>query len=94
MSSSHHETGGIEVRIISGESLLEAMEEGRKEEEGRGMSGGYIHQGDTIINGLLPDTGMPSESVYCAHFSEKPGTLSSLGGVSTTPSLYLIDLSY
>ena len=48
---------------------------------------GYNCQGDPIQNGLFPDTGKPSASVYCSHFLENPGTLYSLVGVCTTPSL-------
>ena len=61
------DTGGVEVRLMSGEILLEAREEGRRRKEG-------VCQEDTSIegvhfrNGLLPDTGMPPESVFCAHF--------------------------
>ena len=51
------------------------------------MSGGYQIQRDIIRNGLFPDTSKPHASVFCAHFSDKPGTLSSLGGVFITSSL-------
>ena len=55
--------------------------------------GGYRHQGDPIQNGFLPDTSKPHVSVYCAHFSDKTGNISSLGGVCTTPLLDSTELS-
>ena len=61
------DNGGVEVRLMSGEILLEAREEGRRRKEG-------VFQEDTSVqgvhfrNGLLPDTGMPPTSVFCAHF--------------------------
>ena len=54
------------------------------------MSGGYLCKSDTIRNGLFPDTGKSPSSVFCAHFLDKLGTLSSSGGVFTTPYLDLI----
>ena len=65
----------------------------RREEEGRGLSGGYRSQGDPIRNGLFPDTGKPPASVFCSHLSNKPGTLSSFGDVCTTPPPNLIEFS-
>ena len=44
-------------------------------------------------NGLFPDTGKPPASVFCAHFSDKPGTLSSSDGVCTTPYLDSIEFT-
>ena len=66
-SSPMLDTGGVEFRLISGKSILEAWEEGRREKEG-------LYQEDTIIkgvhfrNGLFPDTGEPPASSSCAHF--------------------------
>ena len=57
------------------------------------MSGLYQVQGDPIRNGLFPDTGKPPISVFCAHFSDKPGTISLLGGVFTTPYLESIEFT-
>ena len=79
------DTGGIDVRLMSGESLLEAKEEGRF------LSVGYRCQGYPIRNGLFPDTSKPPTSVFCAHFSDNPGTLSSTVSVCTTPYLELIE---
>ena len=48
-----------------------------KEGKGRYLSVGYQLQGYPIRNGLFPDTGKPPASVFCAHFLDKSGTLSS-----------------
>ena len=58
-----------------------------KHEEGRGISGRYWHPGDSIINGLFPDTDKFPANEYCDHLSDNPGTLSLLGENFTTPSL-------
>ena len=91
-SPSQLDTGGIEVRLTSGESLLESREEGRRRKEGvcqedTGVMGIYFR------NGLFPDTGNPPASVFCAHFSDNPGTLSLSGGVCTTPYLDSIEFT-
>ena len=86
--SPQFDTRGIEVRLMSGESLLEAScrEEVRRRKEG-------VCQEDTRVkgihfrNGLFPDTGKPPEGVFCAHFLDNPGTLFLSGGICTTPYL-------
>ena len=83
---------GVEVRLVSGESLLEAMEEGRRRKEG-------VCQEDTGVKGihfrneLFPDTGKPPASAFFAQFWAKPVTLSSSGGVCTTPYLDSIEFT-
>ena len=68
----HLDTWGVEVRVISGESLLEARDEGRRRKEG-------VCQEDTGVkgihfrNGLFPDTSKPPANVFCAHLLDKPG---------------------
>ena len=57
------------------------------------MAGGYWRQVDPIRNGLSPETSSSPASVFCAHFLDTPGTLSSLGGVCTTTYLDLIDFT-
>ena len=64
-----------------------------KEEEGNCLSGGYRNQVDPVRNGLFPDTGNTSASVFCTHFLDKPGNLYLLGGVCTNYSLESIKFS-
>ena len=77
---------------ISGESLLEARKEGRRRKEGVSQED-ISTKGIHFRNGLFPDTGKPPESVFCAHFSYKPRTLSSSGGIFKKPYLDLIDFT-
>ena len=44
-------------------------------------------KGVHFINGLFPDTSKPPASVFCDHFSDKEGTLSSPRIICTTPYL-------
>ena len=44
-------------------------------------------------NGLFTDTGKPTASVFCTHFSDKPGTSSLSGGVCTIPYIDSIDFN-
>ena len=64
-----------------------------KEEEGNCLSGGYRNQVDPVRNGLFPDTGNTSASVFCTHFLENIGTLSSLGKCFTINSIDSINFS-
>ena len=57
------------------------------------MSGGYRHQGNPIQNGLFTDTGKPPESVFCAPFLDKTGTLSLLESVFTATYLDWIEFT-
>ena len=58
-----------------------------------------VYQEDTGVkeihsqNMLFPDTGKPPSSVFCAHFSYKPGTLSLSGGVCKIPYLNSIEFT-
>ena len=58
-----------------------------------GLSGRYRCQGDTIRNRSFPDTDKPPTSVFCAHFLDKPETLSFSGGVCNIPYLFLIEFT-
>ena len=77
------DTGLIEARLISRETIR--GQGGKKEEEVRFLSGGYQRHGNSIQNVLLPNNNNPPAIIYCAQLLEKPGTLSSLGSVCTTP---------
>ena len=77
---------------MSVESLLEAREEGRSMKEGVCQEDTGI-KGIHFLNGLFSDTGKPPASVFCDDFLDKPGSLSSSGGVCTTPYLYSIDFT-
>ena len=59
-SSPQFDTGGIEVRLISGESLLEARcrEEVRRRKEGVFQEDNGV-KGIHFLNGLFPETGKP-----------------------------------
>ena len=78
--------------LMSGETPLESREAVRRRKEG-------VYQEDTGVkdihfrNGLSPDTGKPPASVFCAHFLDKTGNLSLLGGVFTMPYLYSIEFN-
>ena len=93
-SSPQFDTGGIEVRLLSGESLLEARcrEEVRRRKEGVFQEDNGV-KGIHFLNGLFPDTGKPPASVFCYRLLDKPGNLSSLGGVCTTPYLDSIEFT-
>ena len=85
-SPPHIDTGGDRGQAhIRGEPIRVQVR--RNEKEGRGLSVGYQSQGDTIRNGLFPDTGKPPASVFCDRFLDKPETLFLSGGVCTTPDL-------
>ena len=69
---------------MSGESLLETREEGRRRKEGicqdySGVKG--IH----FRNGFFTDTSKLTARVFCAHFSDKTGNLSLVGGIYKIP---------
>ena len=65
----------------------------RKEEEWRGISGGYRRQWYPIRNGLFTDTSKPPASVFCAHFLDNPGTLSLLGSTCIIVFIDLIEFT-
>ena len=76
---------------MSGESLLEAMEEGRMRKEGVWQEDTGV-KGINFLNRLFPDNDKLPASVFCDHLSDKPGTLSSPGVVCTT--LFLDSIEY
>ena len=57
------------------------------------MSGGHRRQGYTTRNELFLDIGKPPVSVFCAHFSDKPGTLYLFSGVCVLHYLDWIDFT-
>ena len=79
-SSPQFDTRGIEVRLMSGESLLEAS----CREEVRRRKGG-VFQEDTgvkgihFLNGLFPDTGKPPASVILLSIIGQASTLVPIG---------------
>ena len=77
---------------MSRESLFEAREEGSRKEKVLFREDTSI-KGIHFLNGLFPETGKPPASVFCDQLVEKPGTLSSLGGVCTTPYLDSIEFT-
>ena len=84
-SSPKLDTGGVEVRLMS-EPIRD--QGGRKEQEGRGLSRRYQHQGDPILNWLFPAIVIPPATLYCAQFSNGLWTLCSSGGVCTSYWLF------
>ena len=77
---------------MSGESLLEAIEEGRRRKEGVWQEDTGV-KGINFLNRLFPDNDKLPASVFCGHFLDKPENLYSPGGVFTTPYLGLIEFT-